>query len=156
MLALKRYQTSRSSTLDRAHIFPGRNSVHFLGCRLAAYSLRPLIYLTRTLKERLDREFHAPFAGSTLMTNLRLVIQYAKLDGLRVIASAGSDEKVEYLKSLGADVAFNYKTTSTREVLEKEGPIDVYVLHPSSRPGVLTAVLAVIGIMSAARRFRQQ
>ena len=29
------------------------------------------------------------------------------------------------MKSLGADVAFNYKTTSTREVLQKEGPIDM-------------------------------
>ncbi|KAG6815100.1 hypothetical protein H0H93_010942, partial [Arthromyces matolae] len=50
----------------------------------------------------------------------------AKLDGLKVIASAGSDEKVAFMKSIGADVAFNYKTTSTAEVLEKEGPIDVY------------------------------
>ncbi|KAI0750177.1 hypothetical protein C8Q80DRAFT_1120210 [Daedaleopsis nitida] len=41
------------------------------------------------------------------------VIQIAKADGLRVIASAGSDEKVEFVRSIGADVAFNYKTTST-------------------------------------------
>ncbi|KAF9464072.1 hypothetical protein BDZ94DRAFT_1257474 [Collybia nuda] len=54
------------------------------------------------------------------------VIQMAKLDGLKVIASAGSDEKVKFMKDIGADVAFNYKTTSTAEVLEKEGPIDVY------------------------------
>ena len=44
--------------------------------------------------------------------------------GCKVIASAGSDEKVNYVSSLGADVAFNYKTTSTREVLEKEGPLN--------------------------------
>jgi NADPH-dependent curcumin reductase CurA len=55
-----------------------------------------------------------------------LVIQLAKRDGLKVIASAGSDEKVAFMKELGADVAFNYKTTKTSEVLEKEGPIDVY------------------------------
>ncbi|KAG5644331.1 putative secondary metabolism biosynthetic enzyme [Asterophora parasitica] len=55
-----------------------------------------------------------------------LVIQLAKLDGLKVIASAGSDEKVKFMKSIGADVAFNYKTTSTEEVLKKNGPIDVY------------------------------
>ncbi|KAG2009421.1 alcohol dehydrogenase [Coprinopsis cinerea AmutBmut pab1-1] len=54
------------------------------------------------------------------------VIQLAKLDGLKVIGSAGSDEKVEFMKSIGADVAFNYKTTNTLEVLQKEGPIDVY------------------------------
>jgi NADPH-dependent curcumin reductase CurA len=56
-----------------------------------------------------------------------LVIQLAKLDGLKVIASAGSDAKVEFMKELGADVAFNYKTTSTAAILEKEGPLDVYV-----------------------------
>jgi NADPH-dependent curcumin reductase CurA len=54
-----------------------------------------------------------------------LVIQLAKLEGLKVIASAGSNEKVEFLKELGADIAFNYKSTSTREVLEKEGPINM-------------------------------
>ena len=55
------------------------------------------------------------------------MIQLAKLDGLKVIASAGSDEKVKFMKEIGADVAFNYKTTSTTEILEKEGPIDVSV-----------------------------
>ena len=53
------------------------------------------------------------------------VIQIAKAEGLKVIASAGSEEKVEFLKSIGADVAFNYKTTNTAEVLEKEGPVDM-------------------------------
>ena len=57
------------------------------------------------------------------------MIQLAKLDGLKVIASAGSEEKVKFMKEVGADVAFNYKTTSTNEILEKEGPIDVSV-HP--------------------------
>ncbi|KAJ6474932.1 alcohol dehydrogenase [Mycena sanguinolenta] len=55
-----------------------------------------------------------------------MVVQLAKRDGLKVIASAGSDEKVNFMKRIGADVAFNYKTTNTREVLEREGPIDVF------------------------------
>ncbi|KAJ7749931.1 alcohol dehydrogenase [Mycena metata] len=55
-----------------------------------------------------------------------MVIQLAKRDGLKVIASAGSDEKVKFMREIGADVAFNYKTTDTREVLAREGPIDVY------------------------------
>ncbi|KDQ64391.1 hypothetical protein JAAARDRAFT_28018 [Jaapia argillacea MUCL 33604] len=55
-----------------------------------------------------------------------MVIQLAKLQGMKVIASAGSDDKVNTIKDAGADVAFNYKTTSTREVLQKEGPINVY------------------------------
>ncbi|TFK22693.1 alcohol dehydrogenase, partial [Coprinopsis marcescibilis] len=55
-----------------------------------------------------------------------LVIQLAKADGLKVIASARSDEKVSFMKALGADVEFNYKTTDTKVVLEREGPIDIY------------------------------
>jgi len=54
------------------------------------------------------------------------VIQLAKADGLKVIASAGSEDKVAFTKSVGADVAFNYKTTDTLEVLQREGPVDVY------------------------------
>lgn len=60
-----------------------------------------------------------------LTSGCRMVIQLAKQDGLKVIASAGSDEKVKFMREIGADVAFNYKSTDTREVLEREGPIDV-------------------------------
>ncbi|KAJ7758601.1 alcohol dehydrogenase [Mycena metata] len=55
-----------------------------------------------------------------------MVIQLAKKDGLKVITSAGSEEKVKFLRSLGGDVVFNYKTTDTRMILKKEGPIDIY------------------------------
>ena len=54
------------------------------------------------------------------------MIQLAKADGLKVIASAGSDEKVAFMKEIGADVAFNYKTTPIKKVLAEEGPIDMY------------------------------
>jgi len=78
------------------------------------------------------REFSHAKKGETAFVSTgagpvgSLVIQLAKLDGLKVIASAGSDEKVQFIKDIGADVAFNYKTTNTREVLAKEGPIDIY------------------------------
>ena len=56
-----------------------------------------------------------------------MVIQLAKRDGMKVIASAGSDDKVEFMKTeLGADVAFNYKSTSTAAVLKEHGPVDIY------------------------------
>jgi NADPH-dependent curcumin reductase CurA len=50
-------------------------------------------------------------------------VQIAKLKGLRVIGSAGSDEKVEWLRSLGVE-AFNYRETPAKDALA-EG-IDVY------------------------------
>jgi len=55
-----------------------------------------------------------------------MVIQLAKAKGLKIIASAGTDAKVEYMRSLGADVPFNYKTSSYAAVLSEHGPIDVY------------------------------
>jgi NADPH-dependent curcumin reductase CurA len=64
-----------------------------------------------------------------------MVIQLAKMEGCKVIGSAGSDEKVQFMKDIGADVAFNYKTTNTLEVLKKEGPIDMCV---SCSRGVMT------------------
>lgn len=55
-----------------------------------------------------------------------MVIQLAKLDGLKVIASAGTDEKVREAREAGADIVFNYHQTDTAEVLQKEGPLNIY------------------------------
>ncbi|KAG5728702.1 Zinc-type alcohol dehydrogenase-like protein PB24D3.08c [Termitomyces sp. T112] len=55
-----------------------------------------------------------------------MVVQLAKLEGMKVIASAGSDSKVEYVRSLGADVVFNYKKESYESVLQQHGPIHVF------------------------------
>lgn len=55
--------------------------------------------------------------------------QLAKLRGCKVIGSAGSLEKVKFLRDeCGFDIAFNYKTGPTREQLTLEVPdgIDVY------------------------------
>ncbi|KAG8980262.1 hypothetical protein FRB90_007708, partial [Tulasnella sp. 427] len=55
-----------------------------------------------------------------------VVCQVAKADGLRVIASAGSDSKVEFLKEIGVDVAFNYKKEDVGAILKESGGIDIY------------------------------
>ncbi|BGP12905.1 hypothetical protein JCM10213_005143 [Rhodosporidiobolus nylandii] len=55
----------------------------------------------------------------------QIVVQLAKREGLKVIGSAGSDDKVAFIKELGVDVAFNYKTQSTLEVLQQNPP-DLY------------------------------
>ncbi|KAJ8514280.1 hypothetical protein ONZ45_g8167 [Pleurotus djamor] len=66
------------------------------------------------------------FISSAAGTVGSVVAQLAKLDGLKVIGSAGSDGKVKLLKDLGVDVAFNYKTTNTNEILAHHGPIDIF------------------------------
>jgi NADPH-dependent curcumin reductase CurA len=58
-----------------------------------------------------------------------LVGQIAKLRGAsRVIGSAGSAAKVEYLTKLGYDAAFNYHDGAVRDLLKQAAPdgIDVY------------------------------
>jgi len=54
--------------------------------------------------------------------------QVFKSLGMRVVGSAGSAEKLEYLKSIGYDAVFNYKETSVADGLKTCAPngIDVY------------------------------
>jgi len=56
----------------------------------------------------------------------QVVCQLAKSYGLRVLGSAGSDEKVAFLRDTLGIEAFNYKTTSTAEELKKFGGLDIY------------------------------
>uniref|UniRef100_A0A665UZ58 Prostaglandin reductase 1 n=1 Tax=Echeneis naucrates TaxID=173247 RepID=A0A665UZ58_ECHNA len=67
--------------------------------------------------------------GETLLVNAAagavgsVVGQIAKIKGCKVVGSAGTDAKVAYLKELGFDVAFNYKTVgSLEEALKKASP----------------------------------
>ena len=58
-----------------------------------------------------------------------LVAQMAKIRGHRVIGSAGSDDKVSYLREgLGLDAAFNHRAGPVAELLRAAAPdgIDVY------------------------------
>ncbi|XP_077400007.1 prostaglandin reductase 1-like [Vanacampus margaritifer] len=68
-------------------------------------------------------------SGETLLVNAAagavgsVVGQIGKLKGCRVVGSAGSDAKVAFLKELGFDEAFNYKTVaSLEEALRKAAP----------------------------------
>lgn len=71
-------------------------------------------------------------AGETLLVNAAagavgsVVGQIAKIKGCKVVGSAGSDAKVAFLKELGFDEAFNYKTVSSLEDALKKGSPDGY------------------------------
>ncbi|GAA96675.1 uncharacterized protein L969DRAFT_20021 [Mixia osmundae IAM 14324] len=57
----------------------------------------------------------------------QMVCQWSKKQGLFVIASAGSDDKVAYLRDvLKVDHAFNYRTANVLDELKKHGPIDIF------------------------------
>ncbi|RYE52121.1 MAG: NADP-dependent oxidoreductase, partial [Rhizobiaceae bacterium] len=57
-----------------------------------------------------------------------IVAQIAKIKGCYVIGSTGSDDKAEWLKSLGIDVVINYKKEPIRDALKRAAVkgIDVY------------------------------
>ncbi|XP_018028153.1 prostaglandin reductase 1 isoform X1 [Hyalella azteca] len=50
------------------------------------------------------------------------VCQIAKMKGCKVIAFAGSADKVSWLRELGADVAANYKTDDVAQVIRDAAP----------------------------------
>jgi NADPH2:quinone reductase len=55
------------------------------------------------------------------------VVQMAKAIGARVITTAGSDEKVQLCRELGADLAVNYKTEEVDARIEEFAPAGVNV-----------------------------
>lgn len=86
-----------------------------LSCRLTAlYGIEEVLALQKG--EALLVNAAAGAVGS-------VVGQIAKIKGCKVVGSAGSDAKVAYLKELGFDEAFNYKTVSSLdEALKKASP----------------------------------
>jgi NADPH:quinone reductase len=54
------------------------------------------------------------------------VIQMARAIGARVLATAGTREKVQLCRQLGATTAVNYKTDNLDDALDKFGPIHVW------------------------------
>ncbi|OAA32957.1 NADP-dependent leukotriene B4 12-hydroxydehydrogenase [Moelleriella libera RCEF 2490] len=76
-----------------------------------------------------------PKAGETIFVSSaagavgQLVGQIAKKEGLTVIGSVGSDEKLDFItKELGFDAGFNYKTEKPADALRRLAPngIDIY------------------------------
>ncbi|HTG45162.1 MAG TPA: NADPH:quinone reductase, partial [Verrucomicrobiae bacterium] len=55
------------------------------------------------------------------------VVQMAKALGARVVTTAGTPEKLELCRKLGADLAINYKTEKVNEVLKGFAPEGVNV-----------------------------
>jgi putative PIG3 family NAD(P)H quinone oxidoreductase len=54
-----------------------------------------------------------------------MAIQLAKAAGCRVACTAGSDDKLDRCRELGADITINYRTEDFTEVMKREGGADV-------------------------------
>jgi NADPH:quinone reductase len=62
-----------------------------------------------------------------------MVVQMAKAAGARVATSAGSPEKLEFCKALGADLALNYKTDDIPARLREFAPEGIDVWFETTR-----------------------
>ena len=99
-------------------------------------------------------EIGQPKAGETVFVSAAagavgsIVCQIAKIKGCRVVASAGSDQKVTWLlEKAGVDAAFNYKQIDDLEAeLRKHCPdgLDIYFENVGGRH--LQAALAVMNM----------
>jgi NADPH-dependent curcumin reductase CurA len=76
-------------------------------------------------------ELSPPVAGETVFVSGAagavgsIVGQIYKQGGCRVIGSAGSEDKVAWLRTLGFDAAFNYKTRDTPDALAEFAPAGI-------------------------------
>ena len=100
-------------------------------------------------------------AGETVLTlgsgGVSLfAVQFAKAFGARVIATAGSGEKAERLRALGADEAIDYRATPNWHELVREltgGGVDHVVevtrrLEQSVRATAMNGEIAFVGLLS--------
>ena len=72
--------------------------------------------------------------------------QIAKLKGCRVVGTAGSDEKCNYLKTIGFDVVINYKTENIAERLAADCPEKISIVYDNVGGEQLDIALAHLAI----------
>jgi NADPH-dependent curcumin reductase len=86
-------------------------------------------------------------AGETVLVSAaaggvgEIAVQLAKIAGCRVVAIVGSKEKCEYIKSLGADEAIDYKKESLKDKLREYCPKGVNVYFDNVGGEMLDEVL---------------
>jgi NADPH2:quinone reductase len=90
-----------------------------------------------------------------------MVVQLAKAAGAHVIATGGSDQKVERCRELGADIAVNYRTGNVAEVVQQHRPEGVDVFWETSREPDFEAIVPLLAergriVLMAGRDARPQ
>jgi NADPH2:quinone reductase len=74
-----------------------------------------------------------------------MVVQMAKVAGARVLATAGSADKVAFLKQLGADAVVNYKTDDVAAAVKKFAPDGVHVYWETVREPDFDKIVSYLG-----------
>jgi NADPH:quinone reductase len=74
-----------------------------------------------------------------------MVVQMAKIAGAKVLATAGSAEKVAAVKKLGADVVVNYKTDDVAAAVKAFAPAGVNVYWETVREPDFDKIVSYLG-----------
>ncbi|ETE67089.1 Prostaglandin reductase 1 [Ophiophagus hannah] len=88
-----------------------------------------------------------PKPGDTVLVNSAagavgsVVGQIAKIMGCKVVGTAGSDKKLDYLKELGFDKVFNYKTVKSLEQALRDASPDGYNCYFDNVGGEFSSVV---------------
>ncbi|XP_058026942.1 prostaglandin reductase 1 isoform X1 [Ahaetulla prasina] len=92
-------------------------------------------------------ELCRPKPGDTVLVNSaagavgNVVGQIAKIKGCKVVGTAGSDQKLDYLKELGFDEVFNYKTVKSLEQALRDASPDGYNCYFDNVGGEFSSVV---------------
>jgi len=88
-------------------------------------------------------EIGKPKKGETIFVSSaagavgQLVGQLAKRDGLKVIGSVGSDQKLKFItETLGFDGGFNYKKETTADALKRLAPDGIDIFYDNVCPAI--------------------
>lgn len=73
-----------------------------------------------------------------------MVVQMAKAAGARVLATAGSDEKCAACRTLGADLAINYRTANVADAVQAAAPSGVDVYWETTREPNFEAIVGML------------
>lgn len=112
--------------LNKINAIPGFSPSIFLGA-FGSSGLTAFFGLTDILKLQKGQSIVVSGAAGAVGN---IVVQYAKhvIGAGKVVAISGSDDKVEWLKKLGADISLNYKHPEFKKQLNDatEGYVDTY------------------------------
>lgn len=139
----------RSAAVPSAVIASGRcNKIHNpynldLGLFLGPLGMPGLTAWSSLYKIGQPKKGETIFVSSAAGAVGQVVGQVAKHEGLTVIGSVGSDEKLEFItKELGFDSGTNYKKESASDALDRLAPEGIDIYYENVGGETLDAALA--------------
>ncbi|WP_406700323.1 NADPH:quinone reductase [Singulisphaera sp. Ch08] len=134
--------TSEFAVIDEEWCYPTpANLSHQAAAALAMVGLTAHLGLFRSGRLQTGETVYVPGGSGGIGS---MVIQMAKAAGARVVTSAGSPEKIELCKSLGADLALNYKTDAIPEQLRAFAPDGIDLWYETQREPDLKVAIPLL------------